>query len=174
MAKSCLPIISSVQTPIGTCVEKNIKLDLEGINALSLKMNETYINPKLSYCSRDNKAYGTCYQHGKGINLNLNSFEDCEVIKEKIVSDQLHVPKECLVAGVMPLNATFEMQPILICPTCKKNDYTGTLKIINEINQTLKAKTGFPLINLSPMGMEQGVKLLSILCPPRYLQLSNL
>ena len=91
-------------------------------------------------------------QHGKGVNLTLNSFEECEVIKEQIDSDQLHVPKECLVVGITPLNAVSGIQPIIMWPTCQKDDYSGTLRIIQEVNETLKAKTGFPLINLCTDG----------------------
>ena len=133
--------------PIPTCFE-NINLEIDGINSLSLKMDKTYINPKLSNCPRDNQTYGTCYQHGKNINLSLNSFEDCEAIKEKIDANELHVPKECLVVGVTPLNAVSEFQPIIIWATCEKNDRVGTLEIINSQNTNLKAKTGFPLINI--------------------------
>ena len=72
MAKSFKPIISPVQTPIRICFEENINLDIQGINILSLKMDETYINPKLSYCLRDNQAYRTCYQNRNDVNLTLN------------------------------------------------------------------------------------------------------
>ena len=98
MAKSCSPIISSVKSDILDCFKANVNFDKENNLAISLKLDETYVTPSLSYCSRDNSVYGVCYQHGSDIKLTLDNFEDCVRLKENIESNNVHVPRESLVA----------------------------------------------------------------------------
>ena len=61
MAKHCPPIVSSVKDCAGKCYENNVKFSDVGKFMVSLKMDETYVNPMLSYNQRDNEACGVCY-----------------------------------------------------------------------------------------------------------------
>ena len=151
MSKSCHPLVSSVNSSVKDCFD-NITVSVIGGSSMSLKLDETYITPVLSYNSKDNQVYGICYQHGCKEKLEMDEFADCEIIQNKIKNDELHVPKECLVAGLAPLNENSTMQPLLMWPTCSKKDGDGTIKLINDVNQQMKESTGFPLVNLSTDG----------------------
>ena len=152
MAKSSSPIISSVKSDILDCVKANVNCDEESQLALSLKLDETYVTPSLSYCSRDNSVYGVCYQHGSDIKLTLDNFEDCVRLKENLTSNNVHVPKECLVAGVASLNTNNTMHPVVIWPSCQKNDVAGTVNLIKRINSSVTSQYGKPLFNICTDG----------------------
>ena len=106
----------------------------------------------MSYNQRDNQAYGVCYQHGCGQKLELDTYSDCEKIQELYQNDKLHIPKECLVAGLTALNEKHSIQPLLMWPSCSKDDDVGTIQIINEVNQKMKKDKGYPLINVCTDG----------------------
>ena len=152
MAKECPPIVSSVKSSVTDCFDKNILISDIGKSLVSLKLDETYVTPILSYNQRDNQAYGTCYQHGHGEQLELNNYEDCENIQQLIQNDNLHIPKECLVAGLASLNENKPMQPLLMWPTCSKKDEDGTIQLISEVNDRMKEKYEFPLMNICTDG----------------------
>ena len=120
---------------------------------VSLKMAETYVNPMLSYNQRDNEACGVCYQHGKTVKLKLKTFSDCENIQRALENDDLHTPKECLVVGVTGLNENAALQPATIWPSCVKNDSERTINIISEINDVMKTKYGYPIVNFCTVPM---------------------
>ena len=128
MAKMCPPIVSSVQDTVAKCFESNMKISETGRCAVSLKMDETYITPVLSYDQRSNQVCGACYQ--SNTKLSLDNFGDCENLQMLVEADQLHIPKECLVAGVSSLNENRPMQPFLTWPSCSKKDEAGTIKLI--------------------------------------------
>ena len=151
MSKSCHPLVSSIKSSVKDCFD-NITVSDIGVASMSLKLDETYTHPVLTYNPKDNQVYGICYQHGCKEKLELDEFADCEMIQNKIKNDELHIPKECLVAGLAPLNENSTMQPLLMWPTCSKNDEDGTIKLINDVNQQMKESTGFPLVNLSTDG----------------------
>ena len=77
MAKSRKPVESSVKSSVRSCYAQNVKINEEGKHAASLKHDETYAQPDLSYCLRDNKVYSVCYQHGKTNKLPIDTYEDC-------------------------------------------------------------------------------------------------
>ncbi len=71
---------------------------------------------------------GVCYQHAPS-DLQFNTYEDLESIVNQIKSDELHVVKECLVAGVNRLDCKSKVNVFLAWPTCSKDDYEGTLDL---------------------------------------------
>ena len=152
MAKMCPPIVSSVQDTVAKCFESNTKISATGRCAVSLKMDETYITPVLSYDQRSNQACGACYQHGCNTKLALDNFGDCENLHMLVESDQLHIPKECLVVGVSSLNENRPMQPFLMWPSYSKKDEAGTIKLINDTNSKMKELHGYPLVNVCTDG----------------------
>ena len=152
MAKSCPPIVSSVKKSAEECFRNNVTISEKGKFMVSIKMDETYVTPVLSYNQRDNEACGACYQHGKNVKLELDGFEDCENLQSAIEQDELHVPKECLVVGITCLNENAPLQPAIIWPSCKKDDVEGTIDIINGIQKVLKEKYGFPAVQIATDG----------------------
>lgn len=106
----------------------------------------------LSYNQKDNQSYGSCFQHGKETKLQLDCFADCEALQNAVDEDVLHIPKECLVAGLASLNENKPLQPMLIWPTCSKKEEGGIKRIILETNNEIKKKHGFPLLNVCTDG----------------------
>ena len=115
-------------------------------------MDETFVMPVLAYNQKDNQAYGTCYQHGSHMKLELDTFQDYEEIQNAIADDSLHIPKECLVAGVASLNENKPLQPFLMWPTCSKKEEAGIEALIIEVNEQMMEKHGFPLMNVCTDG----------------------
>ena len=90
------------------------------MKAISVKADETYINPDLIYNQRDNTAVGTCLEHAPNCNLKIESLQSIENIKQKIDAREIHIPKECLIMGVNSLNTNSKFEPLIIAPTCSK------------------------------------------------------
>ena len=111
-----------------------------------------HVTPSLSYCPRDNCAYGVCYQHGTNVKLSLDTFADCESIQHRINKDELRVPNECLVAGVSSLNTNSKVQSIVMWSSCSKKDATGTMNLIEDANKAVKEIHGFPILNICADG----------------------
>lgn len=93
---------------------------------------------------RNNEACGACYQHGKDVKLELDTFEDCKNLEKAIEDHQLHIPSECLVVGVSSLNEKKPFQPAIIWPSRCKDDIDGTLQIIEGIKDVMQTKYGHP------------------------------
>ena len=151
MSKACKEIESSVKSSVKVCYEQNVKMSEQSNYAVSLKMDETYVQPVMSYCPRDNQVYGICCQHGKTIKTTIETYEDCTNLKEEYDKGDLHVPKECVVAGVMPHEAA-SIQVVVMWPNCSKKDIHGTIGLINEVNSAVQQTTGTPLINICTDG----------------------
>ena len=167
MSKQCKPLISSVKKSVSECFDANISISDLGKGLVSLKMDETYITPVISYNQIDNQAYGTCYQHGCKLKLDLDCFQDCINIQQSIHNGDLHIPKECLVAGIASLNENKPLQPLLMWPTCAKNDKDGTIQLILEVNDKMKEKYSFPLMNFCTDGDGTRRKVANILMKTR-------
>ena len=144
--------MSSVKKSAEECFRNNVTISEKGKFMVSIKMDETYVTPVLSYNQRDNEACGACYQHGKNVKLELDGFEDCENLQSAIEQDELHIPKECLVVGITCLNENAPLQPAIIWPSCKKDDVEGTIDIINGIQKVMKEKYGFPAVQIATDG----------------------
>ena len=152
MSKNCPPIMSSVKVSVGECFSNNISVSDLGKCLVSLKMDETFVTPSMGYHQKDNQAYGCCYQHGSQMKLELETFEDCEAIESAITEGTLHIPKECLVAGVLSLNENKPFQPMLMWPTCSKKEEGGIERIVVETNNQMKESYGYPLTNMCTDG----------------------
>ena len=61
-----------------------------------------------------------------------------------MASDDVHEPKECLVAGMVSLTHPDPFNIILIWPSCSKKDFTGIVSFYREISQGLMEKNGAP------------------------------
>lgn len=85
------------------CFEENFTMTFnEGDNTkygLSIKSDETFINPRLRYNSKTNQIVGPCYEHHGNINLNFDTMADAENLQKHLSDGKIHLPKECLVTG---------------------------------------------------------------------------
>lgn len=152
MARKCPPIVSSVKSSAGECFENNVKFSEVGKCLVSIKMDETFVNPTLAYNQRENEAVGACYQHGKDVKLKLDDFSDCENLQLALDTGDLHVPKECAVVGANALNEVDPLQPAIIWPSCSKDDTDGVIDIIDQINEVMIRKYGHPITNFCTDG----------------------
>ena len=114
----------------------------------TLKMDETFLTPRLRYNAKSNEIQGVCYQHGSSFNLQFNTFEDLETVAIGIRNDECHIPKECLVVGINRLDCTSKFNVLFAWPSCSKDDYEGTYKIVSESSRTYKSLTGKPLMTI--------------------------
>ena len=114
MVKQNKPIMSAIDIPPKVFFDNNIVIPEDNTKALSLKMDETYVKPNLSYSPCDNKVYSICYQHGSHHNLELDTFDDCLELQSKVQKGILHVPKECTVVGIAGLDSVNKFEPVLI------------------------------------------------------------
>ena len=92
MPKQNKPIMSAIDISPKVSFDNNIVIPEDNTKALSLKMDETYVKPNLSYSPCD-KVYGICYQHGSHHKLALDTFDDCLELQSKVQKGILHVPK---------------------------------------------------------------------------------
>ena len=146
--KECTPIKSSVHMTIKECFEANFHEDWMGNDAksLSIKMDETYLNAKIRYEPLSNEPVGICYQHHKQIPRQFNSFADAKLLEEKLSDGSIHVPKECLVAGVNSLISNKPFNVLIAWPTCTKQDFVGSVRLYSDFSDSIKDKTGFPAL----------------------------
>ena len=141
-----------VTMSVAACVEKNLEVPyfLTSYSS-SLKMDETFLSPKLRYNAKSNCMQGICYQHAPS-NLQFDTYADLETISQKIRNEECHVPKECLVVGFNRIDSKSKFNVILAWPTCAKDDYDGTFKIISTSSREYKKQTGKPLMNICTDG----------------------
>lgn len=82
-----------------------------------------------------NEAVWLCYQHSNKVRQHFNSFEDADLIQKNLASDDIHVPKECLIAGMASLTNSDPFNIIIIWPTCSKKDFSRMVTLCSEISQ---------------------------------------
>ena len=86
------------------CFNENFDLKFDEQDSskygLSIKSDETFINPRLRYDSKTNKIVGICYKHHRNVNLTFNSMADADDLQKKLSVEEIHVPKECLFTGM--------------------------------------------------------------------------
>ena len=154
MSKNCKPLCSSVSLSFRECFENNGKPSTDdNIKfSYSIKSDETYINGRLGYNSKDNEIVGCCCEHSECINLKLNEFSDVELVQKKLTEDAIYVPKECLVTGISALTKNTPFDVILMWPTCSKDDFDGMAKMYYDISKSLLDKVGAPAINFCTDG----------------------
>ena len=152
MGKGLKPLDCPVTMPAVECVKNNLDVPyfLDSYTS-SLKMDETFLTPRLRYNAQSNDIQGVCYQHAPS-SLQFNKFEDLESVAESIRNDDCHVPKESLVVGVNRLDCKSKFTVILAWPSCSKDDYDGTYKMVASSSRQYRTLTGRPLMNICTDG----------------------
>ena len=152
IGKGLKEINCSVTMTAGSCMDENFDAEyFHDSYTTSVKMDETYLIPRIRYNSKSNEFNGICYQHAPS-NLKFNTFEDLEALTESIKNDQIHVPKETLVIGLSRLDCKSKFNVILAWPTCAKDDYIGTAEMVTKCSQQYRALTGKSLMNICTDG----------------------
>ena len=67
-------INSSVNTEMNKFVENIQLVDSEPLHGYMLKIDETYVEPKVRWNPRDNKLYGLCYEHSSDKDLRFSDY----------------------------------------------------------------------------------------------------
>ena len=104
-------------------IHKDFSLQNKKIS-IPFKCDE-HVNRKIRYHPRINEPVGLCYQHCNKVRKNFNSFEDADLIQQKLVYGHHQKLKECLVAGVASLTHPDPFNIILIWPSCTKKDFSS-------------------------------------------------
>ena len=75
--KSSKAIISSINTPLKG-FSNNIDVDFSKLPryGFMLKIDETYIDPRVKWNPSDNHIYGVCYEHGRNTDMEFTSYEN--------------------------------------------------------------------------------------------------
>ena len=69
-----------------------------------------------------NKQYsGVFYEHSADKNLQFNTY-DVKTISTLIKNEEIHVPNECTVVAITPLNCSYKIQVLIACPSCSKSN----------------------------------------------------
>ena len=69
----------------------------QDITAISLKIDETFIEPTIKWNPTDNLLYGFCRNHACSENLNFQNYSIAENLSKKVNNNEIHIPKECTV-----------------------------------------------------------------------------
>uniref|UniRef100_A0A7M5X508 Uncharacterized protein n=1 Tax=Clytia hemisphaerica TaxID=252671 RepID=A0A7M5X508_9CNID len=156
MSKKGAHLKSFVDMSYKDCFNENFNMKFEGDESskfgLSIKSDETFINPRLRYDSKANKIVGTCYEHHGNVNLDFKTMEDAEILQEKLSAGEIHIPKECLVTGISSVVKNVPFQVILMWPTCTKDDFQGMCSMFNNISQSIKNKIDANPLNFNTDG----------------------
>ena len=144
IAKSLKPFRSPITWSILECLENNLPVQLIDSYAASLKVDETYITPRLKFDESADSLQGVCYKHGKENPhlLKFDNFEEAVSIQKAVQEELIHVPKDSLVVGVNRLNTKHVVKVVICWPTCCKNDSQGTLDLFTAFSDFVFEKTG--------------------------------
>ena len=86
MGRELKPLNSPVTNSATQCIQNNLDVDFfKDSSSTSLKMDETFLSPRLRYDVRNNTFQGVCYQHAPS-DLHFDTFEDLESVV-KLIKD---------------------------------------------------------------------------------------
>ena len=112
-----------------------------------LKIDDTYLNANIRWNTADNKMYGVCYEHGRSVNMNFNTYDDIHNIKQLYDDGLLHIPNSCQVTIISNNAKDAKGLPVLVMPTCSRSDTLQQRKMIVAISEGMVKNHGFPLLN---------------------------
>lgn len=56
------------------------------------------------------------------MNLEIDTYNDLIRLKESVKESEIHLVKECMVLAMAPNSSNINAHPIVIWPTCSKNE----------------------------------------------------
>ena len=156
MSKACKHIQSSVSMSFQECLEMNVDLKFNDDDVMkytmSIRSDETFINPRLRYDRKLNQIVGVCYEHHKAVSLNFDTMTDVELLQDKLIKGEICIPKECLVTGISSVAKNMPFEVILMWPTCSKGNVGGMAKMYTEISDGMNKLYGAPSLNFNTDG----------------------
>jgi len=96
-------------------------------------LDEISIEERPCYMKRENKVGGLCREHSKAIDLTIQDIRSLEDIADSVCSANptVHYGKEATVGVIGPFRMkNAGVWPILVSPTCKKEDKFETARMI--------------------------------------------
>ena len=111
-----------------------------------LKMDETFIDQRVRWCPNDNSLYGFCYEHGRNLELEFENYEDIEHLSELVISNQLHVPKDCLTIIQSINGMESKVKALVEWPTCSKKEIDIQKMLIRKLSDSFAQKNGAPYL----------------------------
>ena len=159
ISKNSVKLALSVTFTFRQCCEENLKTlkkmqmeDPQLEYSFSIITDETYINDRLRYNCKTNEIVGICYEHHDQVNLQFNSLQDAQDLKDKLEKKIVHCPKECMVTGCSSLVKNIPFQVVLMWPTCSKDDFDRSCEMFVTISQCMKETLGMPAMNFNSDG----------------------
>ena len=152
LLKNSSIIQSSVYEDMTTFID-NIIIDRnEPLYGHMLKVDETYVEPKVRWNPHDNKLYGVCYEHCRDKDLTFSNVTEVEHLADLVKKGEVHVPKESMVIVCSSNSPAGKIRVAAALPTCSKNETDFQANLIDTISSNFKSKYGVPLLNWSTDG----------------------
>ena len=152
LRKESKMIRSSVDTKVGEFIENfNVKPDSPKYGNM-LKIDETFVDPRVRWNPQDNKLYGVCHQHGANECI---EFVDCETVQnlaDLVSSGSVHIPKESMVVAIGSNSTSCTVQIVAALPVCSKKEIEFQSKLIQTLSNDIVEKTGAPFLNWATDG----------------------
>ena len=100
--RQSIKINTSLDCPLKSVIDDNVFQFFDDRSGFfSLKMDEIAINPELRYCNEDNEFKGSCHNHkDRVVNYTFNNWVDLNQVKEALISQEIHIAKECLLVSI--------------------------------------------------------------------------
>lgn len=146
-------IKSSLQVSAREIVDNfNFDYDKHPKFSIMLKMDETYVDSRVRWSSKDNMIYGFCHQHTSAANLVFNTEADLETLCDLYDNGSIHMCKESLCLAAASNSAVPKSQFVLTWPSCSKTASSVLKQLTEDISDEFKERNGFPLLNWSSDG----------------------
>ncbi|XP_066914918.1 uncharacterized protein [Clytia hemisphaerica] len=117
-----------------------------------LKIDETFLEPKVRWNPKDDSLYGICYEHGREVNMNFESYQHVQELSNQVKDGKLHVPKETMVIVCSNNTVKARVQVVAALPTCSKNEIEYQKHIVLTISKEFFKVHKVPLLNWATDG----------------------
>ena len=140
-------INSSVNTAMDKFVKNIDILEDHPLYGYMLKIDETYVEPRVRWNPRDNCLYGLCYEHARDRDLTFSDYAHVEDLADLVQKGEVHVPKETMVIACGSNSPSGKVQVVAALPTCSKDELEYQANLIDTISSNFKTQHGAPLLN---------------------------
>lgn len=154
LLKKSKAIISSINTPLKDfSVNIDVDMNKQPRYGFMLKIDETYVDPRVKWNPSDNCIYGVCYEHGRDTNMEFTSYEKISQIASDVRNNKMHVPKESMVIAIGS-NSSVSSKAQLVCalPTCSKKEIDFQANLLNSLSSEFYIRYNTPILNWSTDG----------------------
>ena len=100
----------------------------------------------------DNRMHGTCYEHGRDIDMTFSSYHHVEEISGKLTQGLVHIPKESMVIAYSTNSLNANGHIVAALPTCSKSETEFQANILKTLCCDFAKMNGAPFLNISSDG----------------------